>query len=193
MVDLNKDYWDNKYNIEDTGWDIGYASPAIIHFMKKIKDKSVSILIPGCGNSYEGEELFKLGFTNITLMDFSQKAKDNFLKRVPDFPENQFLIGDFFELKGRFDIIIEQTFFCALNPDLREKYAKKINELLSEEGMYIGLLFDDPLNDDHPPFGGNKDEYIKYFEPYFSEITMEKCYNSIPQREGRELFVILIK
>lgn len=193
MKQPDQHFWNEKYLNNETKWDIGYASPSIIHFIEKIHDKSIAILIPGCGNSYEGEYLFNKGYRNIHLLDCSDIAKKNFLERVPDFPEDQFILGDFFSHEGEYDVIIEQTFFCAIARDKRMEYAKKMHHLLSEEGIIIGLLFDDILYDEHPPFGGSKEEYETYFSPYFSEITMEKCYNSIPEREGRELFIILNK
>ena len=68
-----------------------------------------------------------------------------------------------------------------------------MHDLLKEQGKLIGLLFDDYLNEDHPPFGGSKSEYEKYFEPYFNIKVFETAYNSINSRRGRELFMILIK
>ena len=96
---------------------------------------------------------------------------------------------DFFEAKGEYDFIIEQTFFCALSPDLRQKYAKKMVELLKPNGQLIGLLFNIPLNDDRPPFGGNQEEYKQLFSDFFEIQKMETAYNSIPERQGSELFV----
>ncbi|WP_338127391.1 hypothetical protein [Tenacibaculum piscium] len=92
-----------------------------------------------------------------------------------------------------FDLVIEQTFFCALNPNLRLNYAKKMNDLLTEKGKLVGLLFDAILNDNHPPFGGNKKEYITYFKPYFRFNVLEKCYNSYHNRQAMELFMIFQK
>ena len=54
------------------------------------------------------------------------------------------------------------------------------------------MLFDAELNDDHPPFGGSKQEYEEYFTPYFTG-TMEPCYNSSESRQGMELFIKMIK
>ena len=54
----------------------------------------------------------------------------------------------------------------------------------------MGVLFDDPLFDDHPPFGGNKEEYLSCFEPAMKVLEMERCYNSIPERTDKELFII---
>jgi len=193
MTDLNPKYWNDRYRSNEIGWDIGYPSPAITKYIDKLEDPFTRILIPGCGNAYEGEYIWEAGFDNLFLLDYAEKSKENFLRRVPDFPEEQFLVGDFFELEGKFDLIIEQTFFCALNPELRPNYAKKMHELLSPEGKLIGLLFNDPLNTDTPPFGGNALEYLGYFNPYFSKVKMTPCKNSIQPRTGRELFINISK
>jgi thiopurine S-methyltransferase len=55
------------------------------------------------------------------------------------------------------------------------------------------VLFDAPLNSDTPPFGWNKKEYFDLFSSKFSIKNLEKCYNSIESRDGKELFINLIK
>ena len=66
-------------------------------------------------------------------------------------------------------------------------------ELLHSGGKLVGLLFDAPLNQDHPPYGGTTKEYMDYFEPYFDIEIMAPCYNSIEPRSGREIWVKMIK
>jgi thiopurine S-methyltransferase len=68
-----------------------------------------------------------------------------------------------------------------------------MNELLNPGGKLVGLLFNDKLNTDKPPFGGTEEEYLNYFEKYFKIKTFEPCYNSIKPRAGRELFINLEK
>lgn len=190
---LSKDWWNKRYKTGDTGWDIGYVSTPIKEYIDKLPDKSLYILIPGCGNSYEAEYLYRNGFKNTYLIDLSPLSLDNFKKRVPDFPKTQLICGDFFKHKGQYDLIIEQTFFCAIDPILRKRYAKKIHILLKSRGRLVGLLFNSELNTDHPPFGGSREEYIPYFEPYFDFHTFEIAYNSILPRKERELFINLQK
>lgn len=191
---LNAEYWDLRWQQNDTGWDIGYAAPAIAQFIDTLEDKTLKILIPGCGNGYEAEYLHQKGFINVFIADFSQTALDSFGQRVHDFPKEHLLCADFFTLdNGPYDLIIEQTFFCAINPDLRDKYVLKMHELLKPEGRLAGLLFNDELNKDHPPFGGNKEEYMKRFTSHFDILSMEKCANSIPPRAERELWFELRK
>jgi len=189
MLKLDAEYWNNRYLDKTHRWDIGYPSPAITNYFDKIEDKSVRVLIPGCGSAYEGEYLHNQGFTNITLVDLSEESRRLFLKRVPTFNPKDYRIAEFFELEGEFDYIVEQTFFCALDPKLRPKYAQKMKTLLAPQGKLIGLMFEAELYKEHPPFGGCKAEYVQYFKPYFQYIKMELTQESIPERMGRELFV----
>src|SRR5690606_37163411 len=142
----------------------------------------------GGGNSHEAEYLHTLGFENVFVIDFSKKALKNFLERVPSFPSEHLIHKNFFNLEGSFDLIIEQTFFCALIPALRPAYAAKTFELLNYNGKIVGLLFNTILNTDKPPFGGCKREYLDYFKPYFNIALMEDSENSHESRKGRELF-----
>lgn len=186
-------FWDRKYKKQETGWDIGYVSTPLKEYIDQLSDKNLKILIPGGGNSYEAEYLFNKGFLNVFVVDISSIPIMNLAKRVPSFPKEHLLHSDFFELEETFDLILEQTFFCALEPSLREEYVQKMRRLIKPKGKLVGLLFNIPLNDDKPPFGGNMEEYIALFEEEFKIETMEKAYNSIPQREGNELFFKVAK
>lgn len=193
MGNYNSEYWNTRYVENQTGWDAGEATAPFVEYAKSLTDKDVKILIPGCGRAYEGELLHNLGFTNVTLLDYSGVARQNFLDRVPTFPSHHFLVGDFFQLNGSFDLILEQTFFCALNPKLRPQYAQKMHELLKSGGKLVGVLFKFPLTEQGPPFGGSKGEYESYFKAIFHIKTMKECYNSIKPRKGNELFIQLEK
>ena len=137
--------------------------------------------------------MYNKGFSNTFLLDYAKTPLVNFKKRNPKFPSNQLIHCNFFDYTNNFDIIIEQTFFCAIYPDLRIKYSEKCSELLNKNGKIIGLLFDDQLNNDKPPFGGSKKEYEIIFKNLFKIKKMETSKNSIPQRLGRELFINLEK
>ena len=177
----------------ETGWDIGQVSTPIKEYIDQLSDKNLKILIPGGGNSYEAEYLFEKGFNNVFVVDISSIPLKNLTERLPSFPKENLLHADFFELEDTFDLILEQTFFCALDPSLREAYTDKMHQLLKPDGKLVGLLFNIPLNDDKPPFGGNKDEYEKLFSEKFKIEKMETAYNSIPPRAGNELFFKLRK
>ena len=193
-LDLNADYWNNRYLNEDAKWDVGEISTPLKLYINQIKNKELKILIPGAGNAYEAEYLILNGFRNVFVCDFAPEPLKALQKRCPQLTDNFLLLGDFFEIENHhFDLIIEQTFFCAINPSLRQKYFRKMHELLHTNGKLVGLLFNDILNTDQPPFGGNKEEYLNYFKNLFTIKTYETCYNSIKPREGRELFINLMK
>ncbi len=192
-MDLSETFWDNRYKNKDTGWDLGEISPPLKAYFDQLTNKDLKILIPGGGNSYEAEYLYNKGFKNVFVVDLSKTALTNLKKRLPLFPTNQLIHENFFALKMTFNLIIEQTFFCAINPNLRPEYAKKASNLLEENGKITGVLFNAPLNNNKPPFGGNKAEYEKYFKPYFNNSIMETAYNSHQSRIGKELFVKLEK
>ena len=186
---LNASYWNDRYRELDTRWDVGSVSTPLKTYFDQIKDRSISILIPGAGNSYEAEYLHQLGFKNVFVLDYAPLALMNFSDRNSDFPSSHLLQEDFFEHRGKYDLIVEQTFFCALNVSLRPAYAKHMHDLLKPKGKLVGVLFNDNFDNDLPPFGGNKEEYIGYFEDYFTFNVLETCHNSIKPREGRELFI----
>lgn len=190
---LDQNFWNNRWISGQTGWDIGYASPAITDYFSRVENKNAKILIPGCGNAYEAQALFDMGFTDITILDISDEAVKKLEQKFEHHDEIQVLNQDFFEHNGNYDFIVEQTFFCALDPALRPDYAPKMHSLLNQDGMLTGLLFDREFEHSGPPFGGNKEEYETLFKPYFSISQIETAGNSIPQRQGTELFIELIK
>lgn len=190
---LTEDYWNSCYDSNDTRWDLGIISRPIEEYINQLESKDLSILIPGGGNSHEAEYILNNGFKNVFVVDISPLAIANIKERVPNFPKNQLFKNDFFKLEGSFDLIIEQTFFCAIDRDLRPAYAKKMAELLNSGGKLVGLMFDAPLYEDHPPYGGSPEEYKSYFEPYFNIDVMASCYNSIEPRAGREVWIKLTK
>lgn len=185
---MNKDFWSQRYKNNNTGWDIGSISTPLKEYIDQLENKDLRILIPGAGNSYEAEYLFNKGFKNIIVCDIASEPLQNLKSRVPDFPEHQLIQKNFFDLENNFDLILEQTFFCAIPVAKRADYAEKVFQLLSENGKISGLFFDFELKPDGPPYGGSKEEYLTYFSPYFKIDIFERCYNSIPPRQGNELF-----
>jgi methyl halide transferase len=193
MFDLGEDFWTSRYLNGYTGWDIGSASPPLYQYLCQIDTRSLSVLVPGAGNAHEVAAGWEFGISDIHLLDISLSPIKNFLEKNPKFPPDQVHHEDFFSHQGAYDLILEQTFFCALDPALRMSYAKKTFELLKPGGRLVGVLFDRDFPPPGPPFGGSKSEYLRYFEPFFEFEKFETCQNSIPARQGTELFIQLRK
>ena len=184
---LDQNYWENQYKAIDTGWDLGTVSPPLKAYIDKLQNKEISIFIPGCGNAYEAEYLLKQGFTNITLIDIAPTLVQTLQDKFANNPYITILLGDFFEHELTYDLILEQTFFCALPPTLRQKYVWKMHQLLSSNGILAGLLFNREF-EVSPPFGGNQTEYDALFQHAFVIQSIGLSRNSIPKRMGSELF-----
>lgn len=190
---MNKNYWEQGYQNKETGWDAGSITSPIKEYIDQLQNKELKILIPGCGNGHEFDYLIQNGFKNVFVIDIADEPIQHLKSKNPSISSSFFITDDFFNLDEKFDLIIEQTFFCALSPLLRKNYVKKMNALLHQNGKLVGLLFDFPLTTVGPPFGGSKNEYEELIEPYFSIKTLQKAYNSIKPRENKELFMIAIK
>ena len=192
---LNKDYWNNIYINQQINWDLGQVSPPIKDYIDQISNKNLKILIPGAGNGYEAIYLLELGFTNVTVVDFAEKPLFDLAQKLKTHHiQNYHLIqDDFFHLIGQFDLILEQTFFCAIHPSLRENYVKQILSLLKLNGKLVGLLFNKQFTFEGPPFGGTIEEYQSIFQNKFQINKMEKAYNSVKPRIGSELFINFTK
>jgi SAM-dependent methyltransferase len=192
-INPDQTYWNTRWEKGETGWDIGYAAPAITAYMSAYPDKNAAILIPGCGNAYEAEWLAQQGFADITLIDIAPKAAEHLNEKFQDIPAIKVLCEDFFLHEGKYDVIIEQTFFCAIPPGRRKEYVQKTASLLNSNGKIIGLMFDKNFDHAGPPFGGSKHEYKALFGEFFTIHKMEACYNSISPRAGTEIFIDLQK
>ncbi|MGV3630930.1 MAG: methyltransferase domain-containing protein [Bacteroidota bacterium] len=189
---MDQAFWQQRYSDGRTGWDIGEISVPIRAYADQLENKELKILIPGCGYGHEAKYLHEQGFTQVYVLDFAAQAVEAFRSMCPGFPEAHILQEDFFTHEGSYDLIIEQTLFCAIGLELRDAYVTQVHRLLKPGGKLVGLLFDCEF-DSGPPFGGSQEEYETRFSRKFSELKMERCYNSITPRRNRELFIRLRK
>ncbi|HQV39367.1 MAG: SAM-dependent methyltransferase [Flavobacteriales bacterium] len=187
------DFWKERYATGDTRWDLGMVSTPLKAYFDQLTNKDLRILIPGGGRSYEAEYLHRSGFRNVFVLDLADAPLADLVRRCPDFPREHLIVGDFFHHQGQYDRIIEQTFFCALHPRFRTSYVDRMHELLVPGGMLTGVLFDDPMDTDHPPYGGDAGEYRQVFGHKFEELTLAPCHNSVEPRAGREVWLRAVK
>ena len=136
MNRFDRKFWEQKYINNQTGWDIGHISSPIKNYFDQLQNKELRILIPGAGNSYEAEYLWNQGFKNLFILDIALQPLKNLKNRVKTIPDSHLIQKDFFKLNDTFDLIIEQTFFCAIDPVLRKDYTQKMSDLLTDKGIW---------------------------------------------------------
>ncbi len=189
---LDQTYWQTRYQTGQTGWDLGAVSPSLRAYIDQLTDpecSGLSILIPGAGNGHEASYLVEKGFTAVTVIDLAPLPLARLRERVGENPALRLVEGDFFDHAGPYDLVLEQTFFCALDPVLRPAYVRQMHQLLKPGGKLVGVLFNTDFENPGPPFGGSEDEYRKLFSPYFRLDVLETATNSVKPRAGREVFI----
>ena len=192
------EYWEKFYQSGDTGWDIGKPTPVFQNWIKTQKNK-LSICILGAGNGWDALHFAELGH-RVTAVDFAESAVLNMnVTAAKRRLKLNIIHGDIFDLDklftNTFDIVLEYTCFCAIDPDRRDDYIRLVNHILNPSGEFVGLLFptDENLDSDVPPFGVDIDSTLNLFSKYFTLVTKEIPTLSIERRKGREIFVLLKK
>lgn len=180
-------FWDNCYLENQTGWDLSAVSPPLKKYIDRLTNKDISVLIPGCGNAYEAGYLSNNGFNNVTIIDFSSVVTKRLREKFKGLAV-RIVNENFFEHEGKCDLILEQTFFCALHPSLRQDYVQKSFELLNEKGKIAGVFFNKKYISEEPPYIAGDEEYHRLFKSRFEFLKFEECKDSIPPRLGREVF-----
>ena len=144
-----KKHWENIYqtkNIDGVSWyqETPYES---IELIKKFSTTDYYMIIDiGCGKSFLADNLLKLNYKNITLVDISLNA----LKEVKDRLNNKslnFIETDVLNLKleRTFDIWHDRAVFHFItNKKSVEKYISLCNEYIGEGGkLIIGTFAED--------------------------------------------------
>jgi len=190
-------YWDEKYILNETKWDIGKPTPIFVDWFEKNK-KIKKILIPGAGKGHDAFFLARKGH-DVYAVDFSKEAVDQMIKKAKKHNiKINVLNHDIFNMQkyyGKFDMILEYTFFCAILPSDRIKYIKTLSSLLKVNGAFVGILFplNKSLNEGGPPFGVRFSKVLDIFSEYFKVIDSYNSKLSIKPRLGNEKFIYMKK
>jgi SAM-dependent methyltransferase len=192
-----EEFWQSLYTQGRTGWDLGGPTPVFRRLAQSGRFAPGKMIVVGAGRGYDARLFARHGF-QVMAVDFAPAAIREL--RARDDPEAPVAIvkADIFDLNpihlGRFDYVLEYTFYCAIEPQQRPAYADVAADLLKPGGHFIGLIF--PL-DDHgggPPFAVSTDELVDLLVER-GLVLQERAFpaDSIPGRRGREELVIVQK
>ena len=141
-------------------FDASTSSPALI---KEIQDGRIpngKALVPGCGRGYDLLALAsdKRTVIGLELADQAVNAAKEFTSSSNNKFKDKITVqtGNFFDLPidndNKFDFIYDYTFLCALDPSIRQDWAKKMSELVKPGGILMTLIFPICEKESGPPF-----------------------------------------
>lgn len=196
---LSSNYWNDKYKTGDTGWDIGAPTPIFSDWISSQNEK-LNICVLGAGNGWDAVNFAKHGH-EVTAVDFAEQAVNNMDNLAKKEKINLNILKlDIFKLKdfysNYFDVIVEYTCFCAINPKDRGRYIVLANKILKPGGQLVALLFPlsmDKNKDIGPPFSIDIDIVKLKFRRYFNLISDDYHKLTIKPRVEREKLLIFKK
>ena len=190
-------FWEDIYLENDTGWDLKGVTPFFDSISNDLIQGKVCIL--GCGRGYDAIMFAEKGF-DVTAVDFAptpiselnklaiQKSviittvQDDIFSLVEKFPDT-------------FDYVIEQTCFCAIDPNRRKEYETLVRTILNPDGKLVGLWFplDKSQEEGGPPFGTTIYEVKSIFNSGWKIEKENFPSQSVEPRKGREKLIIFKK
>ena len=190
-------FWEDIYLEDDAGWDLGRPTPVFESIAESLSPGKLCII--GCGRGYDAIMFAQKGF-DVTAVDFASSAIQAVQKLAneADVPVNT-VEADIFSLTTKstntFEYIIEQTCFCAINPNRRKDYEQLVRKILKPGGKLIGLWFplDKLVTDDGPPWGTTIDQVKSLFKNGWKVDREEFPDLSIEPRRYREKLIIFQK
>ena len=195
--DIQKsEFWQNIYHTEvQPGWDLQQPAEALKDMIQRVKFPKSRILVLGCGEGHDAALFAQAGHV-VTAVDFSPeglkrgKEKYKHLSNLTFVQENIFNLPQ--DWNYSFDVIVEHTCFCAIPTQQRKNLIAVWRRLLHEEGQLMGVFFS-MLKRAGPPYGASEFELRELLKPYFQILFWGRWRQSLPRRQGKELFVLAKK
>ena len=181
------DFWNPRYETGRMPWDFGGVPAALTDFLAT-HPAGGRVLIPGCGSGYELGAFAAAGYDALAI-DFSPAAVARAQRRLGAPLAQRVLLGDFFQhdFAGTFDLVYERTFLCALPPDLRPAFARRMAALIRPGSSLAGFFyFDDTALADGPPWGIPSVALERLLGKAFSRVRDLPVSDSLPIFAGKE-------
>ena len=139
-----KGFWNAKYEEEHTPWDLWEVSGAVRRLVEQYFPPAGEVLVPGCGRGHEVIWLERLGY-RVTAVDFADEPIRYLREQAAQHRvQPEILLEDIFllpaRLNGRYDILLEQTCFCAIDPSLRDDYERMAHRVVKPGGKLLGVF-----------------------------------------------------
>ena len=193
MTDVSSvNYWDNRYQTESIGWDLGGPTPIFMTWLAANAGNGQRVCILGAGSGYDAIAFAQHGY-KVTAVDFVPAATA--IIRAGATAANvdvEVITGDLFELANThtdaFDLVVEYMTYCAIDPGRREEYVAVVSQLVGAGKRFLALFW--PMNkksETGPPFRVTTVDIEERFSKYFALDGQFMPDNSAGGRQGREV------
>jgi SAM-dependent methyltransferase len=177
------DYWRGRYRAGDAPWDLGGPCPVFVELLASPRAPPRGrTAFPGCGKGHDVRLFLEHGYDAVGF-DFAVEPEG-----VPFERLDVFRLGA--RHPGRFDVIVEYTCYCAIDPARRAEYAASLRAALRPGGVLVALLFPVEAREGGPPFSVTEDEIRTVLGRGLRLDRLETPKSSVPARLGRERLAI---
>ncbi|CAO1630909.1 unnamed protein product [Parajaminaea phylloscopi] len=205
---LDQNAWETAWQRGVTPWDSGgVVQPSLAGFVKKTQvgqeiivggASGGKVLVPGCGKGCDVEFFASLGYKSAVGIDIApgatqaaQEWLDSLQPRPAHHQHVKFQTADFFEdpenqLTG-YTLAYDYTFFCAIPPTLRPKWAEAYARSVVPGGHLLTLVF--PIDGDRadgPPYSVSPAVIASHLEPFFELVWQGVPPDQPERRKGME-------
>lgn len=185
-------FWDALFAADAGGWELGRAAPPLVRWFSEHVPKDMRALVPGCGRGHEARLLAGLGAT-VTAIDLAPTAIAHARAMTPPGLALTFAVADLFSYIGQppaFDLVVEHTCFCAIDPARRDDYVAAVADALHPGGALVGLFYAHG-RPGGPPFTTDRAEVERRFASRFAICELEVAPDSTLIRHRQELFAVM--
>ncbi|MFT5433264.1 MAG: GTP-binding protein HflX, partial [Myxococcota bacterium] len=151
-LDERQAFWANRYEAENTPWDLGAPHPALLEHLGDLGEIG-TVYVPGCGLGHDALVLAGLGW-QVTGVDLAHQLGPR-LSEPLRRSGGDFLVADALRhpFPDGFDLWFDHTFLCALPESERLEWAKQAKRIIKPGGKLAAIVFPiEPLTDDPPPY-----------------------------------------
>ena len=193
-------FWENN----ETNWHSDTITQELVEYFELFElEPEDKVFVPLCGKSLDMIYIANQGFSvvGVEISEFGirQFFKENDLKytftKVDDFylysSENlEIYCGDFFSLTSKHlnnvKAVLDRKSLIALEPDLRQKYVKHLNDIISVGARILLVTLQYPQHQmSGPPFSVDKSEVESLFSMTFESREL-RSFNDIENESKLE-------
>ena len=182
--------WNRRYLQNDTPWDKGHVAPPLVEALENGLEFSGKILVPGCGLGHDARYVAcRSPRATVLAVDISAEA----LCRAQEYENPQNL--DFQQIDflgaawtGGFNVLVEHTLYCAINPSQRQAYAEAAAKAIKVGGLFLGIFFknDYPDLEEGPPYFSSDAQLDACFDEHFELLEKWLPGVAFEERVGEE-------